>query len=381
MIPAAFDYVRPALARRGARARSAGGDRQGARRRPEPAAAAEAAAGRGRHARRHRPAARAARHPDHCRRRLRDRRARRPTRSPRLGDRSWRLRCARVHRRHRRRPGPQPGHGRRRDRARRPRLRHARPLVLALDCDDRRCARSARRAGRAASTLLPGAVRDGPRGRRDPDRDPLAADRCRPAPARPTGSWSSPPRATRSSASRLSSLDRRRASSTRPRRAHRGRRVAYRAKAVEAALIGTDGSPSRRSPRRPSTPPTARPSTRHPCGREYRRAMAVVYMRRAIEAALAAPPDRSPASPACGSSGSAPGRRAPARLAGRSSPATCRRRAALVKGRRLTRRTTSPALAAAERGSSRSRVLVPEAGELHEDDAALRLAAAVAGPG
>ena len=50
-----------------------------------------------------------------------------------------------------------------------------------------------------------------------------------------------------------------------------------------------------------------------------------------------------------------------------------------TKGRRLTPDDLA-ALAAAEPGDAVS-VLVPEAGELHEDDAALRLAAAVAGPG
>jgi len=50
-----------------------------------------------------------------------------------------------------------------------------------------------------------------------------------------------------------------------------------------------------------------------------------------------------------------------------------------TKGRRLTSDDLA-ALAAADPGDPVS-VLVPEAGELHEDDAALRLAAAVAGPG
>ena len=75
-----------------------------------------------------------------------------------------------------------------------------------------------------------------------------------------------------------------------------------------------------------------------------------------------------------------PGRRVPARLVG-----SILARDLVVsgtrwsKGRRLTADDLA-ALAAAEPGDPVS-VLVPEPGELHEDDAALRLAAAVAGPG
>jgi len=75
-----------------------------------------------------------------------------------------------------------------------------------------------------------------------------------------------------------------------------------------------------------------------------------------------------------------PGRRVPARLAG-----SILARDLVVsgarwsKGRRLTADDLA-ALASAEPGDPVS-VLVPEPGELHEDDAALRLAAAVAGPG
>jgi hypothetical protein len=76
----------------------------------------------------------------------------------------------------------------------------------------------------------------------------------------------------------------------------------------------------------------------------------------------------------------APGRRAPARLVG----AVLARdltvgRARWVKGRRLTAEDLQ-ALSGAEQGDPVT-VLVPEPGELHEDEAALRLAAAVAGPG
>ena len=75
-----------------------------------------------------------------------------------------------------------------------------------------------------------------------------------------------------------------------------------------------------------------------------------------------------------------PGRRAPARLAG----AILARDLVLgdarwSKGRRLTTEDLH-AVASAQPGPAVS-VLVPEAGELHEDDAALRLANAVAGAG
>ncbi len=75
-----------------------------------------------------------------------------------------------------------------------------------------------------------------------------------------------------------------------------------------------------------------------------------------------------------------PGRRAPARLVG----AVLARDLTVAgqrwsKGRRLSADDLA-ALAAADPGDPVS-VLVPEGGELHEDDAALRLAAAVAGPG
>ena len=75
-----------------------------------------------------------------------------------------------------------------------------------------------------------------------------------------------------------------------------------------------------------------------------------------------------------------PGRRAPARLVGavltRDLTVSGKR---WSKGRRLSADDLA-ALAAAEQGEPVT-VLVPEGGELHEDDAALRLAAAVAGPG
>ena len=75
-----------------------------------------------------------------------------------------------------------------------------------------------------------------------------------------------------------------------------------------------------------------------------------------------------------------PGRRVPARLVG-----SILARDLVVSGTRWSkgRRPNADdlaALAAAEPGDPVS-VLVPEPGELHEDDAAIRLAAAVAGPG
>ena len=75
-----------------------------------------------------------------------------------------------------------------------------------------------------------------------------------------------------------------------------------------------------------------------------------------------------------------PGRRVPARLAG-----SILARDLVVSGERWSkgRRLTADDLAAlsgAELGDPIT-LLVPEPGELHEDDAGLRLAAAVAGPG
>lgn len=75
-----------------------------------------------------------------------------------------------------------------------------------------------------------------------------------------------------------------------------------------------------------------------------------------------------------------PGKRAPARLAGSILARDLTIGGARwAKGRRLTAGDLV-ALAAADPGEPVS-VLIPEGGELHEDDAALRLAAAVAGPG
>jgi hypothetical protein len=75
-----------------------------------------------------------------------------------------------------------------------------------------------------------------------------------------------------------------------------------------------------------------------------------------------------------------PGKRAPARLAGSILARDLTIRGARwAKGRRLTPEDLI-ALAAADPADPVT-VLIAEGGELHEDDAALRLAAAVAGPG
>ena len=76
-----------------------------------------------------------------------------------------------------------------------------------------------------------------------------------------------------------------------------------------------------------------------------------------------------------------PGRRVPARLAGAvlARDLTVVRRA-LVEGPAADARTTWRRSAAADPGEPVS-VLVPDPGELHEDDAAVRLATAVAGSG
>ena len=75
-----------------------------------------------------------------------------------------------------------------------------------------------------------------------------------------------------------------------------------------------------------------------------------------------------------------PGRRVPARLVGAVLTRDLTVSGARwTKGRRLTAEDLV-ALAGADPGDPVT-VLVPEPGELHEDDAALRLAAAVAGPG
>ncbi|HEY4632562.1 MAG TPA: molybdopterin-binding protein [Candidatus Limnocylindrales bacterium] len=75
-----------------------------------------------------------------------------------------------------------------------------------------------------------------------------------------------------------------------------------------------------------------------------------------------------------------PGRRAPGRLAGAILARDIRVGGARwTKGRRLTEDDLR-ALASAEAGEAVTVILL-EAGELHEDDAALRLARAIAGPG
>ena len=98
-----------------------------------------------------------------------------------------------------------------------------------------------RRAGRGHRRLLPGRLRHRPCRGRDPDRDPAAGD-ARPERAWPTARSSSPPRATRWSAWRPSSAAAGGSVSS-ARVAITGvADVAYRATAVEQALIGSDGS-------------------------------------------------------------------------------------------------------------------------------------------
>ena len=111
--------------------------------------------------------------------------------------------------------------------------------------------------------------------------------RCRPAPRVPTGSSPSRRPATRSSGvAAVVAMDGGIVSHARVALTGVGANP-YRAKAVEAALARQRRIGRRRSRRLPSTPLTARPSTATsmPTANTGRR-MAVVYTRRAIEAAL-----------------------------------------------------------------------------------------------
>ena len=62
--------------------------------------------------------------------------------------------------------------------------------------------------------------------------------------------------------------------------------VAYRAKAVEAALMGSDGSPASVAAAAAHATDGVTVNSDIHADREYRTQMAVVYTRRAIEAAL-----------------------------------------------------------------------------------------------
>ena len=238
MIPAAFDYQRPASVDEAlADARRRRRRDQGPRRRPEPAAAPQAAAGPRRHARRHRPADRAQGLRPDGRRRLRDRRIGDLCRRPRRDQLGWTAEAIEqigdVQVRNR---GTVAGS-----------MAHCDPasdapaISLALDYS---VVLRSQRGERVVplDELLRGPV---------PDRSSsptsssssCAAVRCRPARAVPTASWPNRRPAIRSSGSRRSS----RCSGGTISHA----RVAltgvgekpYRAKAVEAALLGSDGSP------------------------------------------------------------------------------------------------------------------------------------------
>ena len=154
----------------------------------------------------------------------------------------------------------------------------------------------------------------------------------------------------------------------------------YRAKAVEAALLGSDGSAGGGRGGRRARHGRPDRERRHPC----RQRVPVGHGRRLHpsrdrgRAGALARDERQPAS-RVQVLRVTPGRRAPARLAGAILARDVRIGAARwVKGRRLSA-DDLVALAGAEPGEPFS-VIVIEPGELHEDDAALRLAAAVAGP-
>ena len=154
----------------------------------------------------------------------------------------------------------------------------------------------------------------------------------------------------------------------------------YRAKAVEAALLGSDGSRGDGRGGRRARHGWPDRQRRHPC----RQRVPVGHGRRLHpsrdrgRAGALARDERQPAS-RVQVLRVTPGRRAPARLAGAILARDVRIGAARwVKGRRLSA-DDLVALAGAEPGEPFS-VIVIEPGELHEDDAALRLAAAVAGP-
>ena len=228
MIPAAFDYQRPASldeALTDPRAPTARGE--GPRRRPEPAAAAQDAARLGGHARRHRPAARA---------------QGRPADSTTVGSRSARsttyaelldspveraTACSRdALAAHRRRPGPEPGHGRR---ARSPtpiRRRTCRPCLLALDCRDRAPLGHAASGRSPIDGFFEGAFPTG----LDAGRDPRPRSGC-PAPRDDAGSAYRIARAAR-----LGLRDGRR------RRGRVRRRRRRRSPRANVALTGVGGS-------------------------------------------------------------------------------------------------------------------------------------------
>ena len=178
MIPAAFAYQRPASIDEALSHHRFGSGREGPGRRPEPPAAPQAPSRCGRHARRHRPAARAQGRPPARRRPARGRRADDLRRAARVAGQGLRPAPRRIAA-HRRRPGPQPGNGRRGDRPLPIPASDLPACLLALDAE--LVIRSARANGRPASTASSRAVHDRPPAGRAPDRDPAAgsARRCR----------------------------------------------------------------------------------------------------------------------------------------------------------------------------------------------------------
>ena len=188
---------------------------------------------------RHRPAGRAARHPATGDGGISIGALTTYRGGPRVaGGDGVRLILAEAHPGHRRRPGPQPRHDRRLDRARRPGVG---PAGRASSPSTRRSSlrSTAGRAAVAADGLLPGRLPD----RRSPTDEILTEIRSRRRRRRrsdrPTPSSSSPPRATRSSVSRRSCGWQGAAIVGGAASAITGvGDVAYRARAVEAALIG-----------------------------------------------------------------------------------------------------------------------------------------------
>ena len=157
--------------------------------------------------------------------------------------------------------------------------------------------------------------------------------------------------------------------------------MAYRAQRRRGGACRLATDRRRRSPPRPRTRPmgSRSPATSTPT------APIAPRWRPSTPAARSRPPslgcaDR-PADPPCRSNASRRVGASPARLVGailaRDLTVAGQR---WSKGRRLTRGRPRGARRAPRPGDPVT-VLVPEPGELHEDDAAIRLAAAVAGPG
>ena len=365
MIPAAFDYARPARStRRSALAASAGG--QGHRRRPEPAAAHEAAARARRHPRRHRAPRRAQRHRPDRGRRLRDRGADDLRRGHRRTRRSGSPATpARTSATSRSATGARSA----------ARSAHADPAsdapALALALDYSVVLRSVR--GERVVPLdgfFTGAVPDGHGARRDPRRGP--------APAAGRGRRLLP----EARAPGFGLLDRRglprssphrRQHQPRPRRADRGRRGGVPGQGRRGGAASAATGRPRRSPPPPHTPPTGRPSTATstPTATIERDGGGLHPSRDRGRARPLAP--REPSANGARRAGH-PGRRAPGRLAGGGPrPRPDGRRSSAGPRAGACPSDDILALSAADPGPPVT-ILVLEAGELHEDDAAVRLA-------